>query len=124
MFFYTPDWTDGTVRRFVRRIGPELLAPLFALREADIIGRGKGEDPQAETRDLRGRIDKVMADDAALRVKDLAIGGQDVMRVLDIPPGRRVGEVLEQLLERVLDDPTLNTKETLEDLVRLGRAVV
>jgi len=33
MFFYTPDWTDGTVRRFVRRVGPETLDALFALRE-------------------------------------------------------------------------------------------
>jgi hypothetical protein len=118
MFFYTPDWTDGTVRRFVKRVGPELVPSLFALREADIASRGQGEDPQCETRDLRARIAKVATDDAALRVTDLAINGKDVMRVLGIPPSRRIGEVLEQLLEKVLDDPKFNDRETLEDLVR------
>jgi len=118
MFFYTPDWTDGTVRRFVKRVGPDLVPALFALREADVASRGQGEDPQCETHDLRERIAKVAAEDAALRVTDLAIDGKDVMRVLGIPPSRRVGEILEQLLERVLDDPKLNDRDTLEALVR------
>jgi hypothetical protein len=118
MFFYTPDWTDGTVRRFVKRVGPALVPPLFALREADVASRGQGEDPQCETRVLRDRIAQVATDDAALRVTDLAIDGKDVMRVLGIPPSRRIGEILEQLLEKVLDDPTLNQRETLEAVVR------
>ncbi len=118
MFYYTPDWTDGTVRRFVRRIGPGLVPLLFALREADIASRGQGEDREGETRELRARIAKVAAADAALRVTDLAIDGKDVMRVLSIPPGKKVGQILDNLLERVLDDPTLNQKETLERLAR------
>jgi hypothetical protein len=40
------------------------------------------------------------------------------MRVLGIPPSRRIGEILEQLLEKVLDDPKLNERETLEALAR------
>ena len=119
MFFYTSDWTDGTVRRFVKRVGPDLVPLLFALREADIASRGQGEDREAETRELRGRIAQVAAADAALRVSDLAIDGQDVMRILGIPPSRRVGEVLEGLLEQVLDDPGLNQRETLERLARV-----
>lgn len=118
MFFYTPDWTDGTVRRFVRRVGPDLVPLLFALREADIASRGQGEDREGETRELKARIAKVAAADAALRVTDLAIDGKDVMRVLGIPPSRRVGQILDELLERVLDDPTLNQRESLEQLVR------
>lgn len=118
MFFYTPDWTDGTIRRFVRRVGPEMVPLLFALREADIASRGQGEDREGETRELKARIAKVAADDAALRVTDLAIDGKDVMRLLGIPPSRRIGQILDELLERVLDDPTLNQKETLEKLVR------
>jgi tRNA nucleotidyltransferase (CCA-adding enzyme) len=118
MFFYTPEWSDGTVRRFVKRVGPDLVPSLFSLREADVASRGRGEDPQCETRDLRERISKVAAEDAVLRVTDLAIDGKDVMRVLNISPSRRVGEVLDQLLENVLDDPKLNQRETLEALVR------
>jgi poly(A) polymerase/tRNA nucleotidyltransferase (CCA-adding enzyme) len=118
MFFYTSDWSDGTVRRFVKRVGLEMVPLLFALREADIASRGQGEDRESETRELRARIAKVAADDAVLRVTDLAIDGKDVMRILGIPPSRRVGEVLEALLEKVLDEPELNQREILERLVR------
>lgn len=118
MFFYTPDWTDGTVRRFVRRVGPDVLPGLFALREGDIIGRGREEDPESELGELRRRIAAVSAEDAAMRVSDLALDGRDVMRLLGIAPSRRIGTLLERLLERVLDDPTLNTAERLEPLLR------
>ena len=118
MFFYTPDWTDGTVRRFVRRVGPEILPALFALREGDILGRGRDEDPEGELGELRRRIAAVNAADAATRVGDLAIDGRDVMRILGRGPGREIGVLLERLLERVLDEPSLNTPENLERLLK------
>jgi tRNA nucleotidyltransferase (CCA-adding enzyme) len=117
MFFYTPDWSDGTVRRFVRRVGNEVLPALFALREGDIAGRGFGEDPDVELGELRRRIGEVATADAALRITDLAIDGKDVMRILDVRPGRIIGVVLERLLERVLDDPSLNDAAQLSALV-------
>ncbi|HEY8927054.1 MAG TPA: HD domain-containing protein [Polyangia bacterium] len=117
MFFYTPDWTDGTVRRFVRKVGAELVPALFALREGDIAGRGFDEDPDRELGELRRRIAAVAAEDAAMGVGDLAIDGRDVMRILGIPPSRRIGELLEQLLERVLDQPALNNPAELERLL-------
>jgi tRNA nucleotidyltransferase (CCA-adding enzyme) len=119
MFFYKPEWTDGTVRRFVKRVGPGALGALFALREGDVLGRGFGEDPERELGELRRRIADVAASDAALRVTDLAINGQDVMRVLGVPPGREIGVILERLLELVLDDPSLNTREKLEALLSI-----
>jgi len=118
MFFYTPDWTDGTVRRFVRRVGPEVLPALFALREGDVSGRGYDEDPETELGELRRRIAAVSAEDSVMRVGDLAIDGRDVMRILGRGPGREVGILLEGLLERVLDDPSLNTPALLEKLLR------
>jgi tRNA nucleotidyltransferase (CCA-adding enzyme) len=117
MFFYTPDWSDGTIRRFVRRVGVDELPALLALREADVAGRGFGEDPSKETVELRRRVAEVASADAALTVKDLAIDGRDVMQLLAVPPGRVIGTVLEALLERVLDDPGLNSREVLSGLV-------
>ncbi|HVU52424.1 MAG TPA: HD domain-containing protein [Polyangia bacterium] len=113
MFYYAPEWTDGTVRRFVRRVGGDTLEALFALREGDVVGRGFGEDPERELGELRRRIAAVATADAALHVTDLAIDGEDVMRVLGIPPGREIREILERLLELVLDDPSLNDRDKL-----------
>ncbi|MBV6522712.1 MAG: CCA-adding enzyme [Gemmatimonadaceae bacterium] len=50
-------------------------------------------------------------------IADLAIDGDDLMRS-GIPPGRRVGEILRGLLDLVLEDPTLNTRERLVQLAR------
>ena len=114
MFFYMADWSDGTIRRFVRRVGGrDGLGDLFALREGDVKGRGFGEDPDEELAELRSRIAVVADADAALKVTDLKIDGKDVMRILGIAPGREIGVILERLLERVLDDPSLNDREKL-----------
>lgn len=48
---------------------------------------------------------------------DLAVNGRDLLEA-GVSPGPAVGEVLERLLERVLDDPTLNRKDTLLTLAR------
>ncbi|HZS36106.1 MAG TPA: HD domain-containing protein [Polyangia bacterium] len=117
MFWYAPEWSDGTVRRFISRVGAESLDDLFALREGDVRARGRGEEPSVEIGELKTRIAEQIAQAAALKVSDLAIGGADVMRLLGCRPGPIVGEVLRRLLERVLDDASLNTYERLEALV-------
>ena len=48
---------------------------------------------------------------------DLAIDGNDLI-ALGVPRGPRLGEVLDQLLDRVLDDPSLNTREQLSALAK------
>jgi tRNA nucleotidyltransferase (CCA-adding enzyme) len=122
MFFYAPEWTDGTVRRFVRRVGTDTLDALFALREGDVVGRGFGEDPEEELGELRRRIATVAASDAALHVTDLAIGGKEVMSALGIPPSREIGQILERLLELVLDDASLNERDKLLALLPTVRS--
>jgi tRNA nucleotidyltransferase (CCA-adding enzyme) len=117
MFWYSPEWSDATVRRFVQRVGVGLLPDLFALREGDVIGRGRGEDPERELGELRGRIDKVLAEKQALSIGDLALRGQDVMEALGVKGGRVVGDTLKALLERVVEDPALNTREGLLALI-------
>jgi tRNA nucleotidyltransferase (CCA-adding enzyme) len=113
MYYYTGDWTPQAVRRFLKRVGPEHVDEIFALRAADIVGFGRGDDPEDEIAPLRARVDQTLREAAALKVSDLVIGGGEVMQVLGLPPGPLVGKVLARLLERVLDDPQLNTREAL-----------
>ncbi|RME26239.1 MAG: HD domain-containing protein, partial [Deltaproteobacteria bacterium] len=118
MFHYEPGWTDGAVRRLVRRIGAENLDDMWCLRRADAHGRGLGLKQALDNlKQLQRRVAAVMQQDAALKVTDLAVDGRDVMQVLDCPPGPRVGRVLERLLEFVIDDPSLNTREKLLGLI-------
>ena len=48
-----------------------------------------------------------------MEVKDMAVKGEDVMKVLNIPPGKRVGEVLNKLFEEVMEDTSKNEREYL-----------
>jgi putative nucleotidyltransferase with HDIG domain len=111
MFHYTPDWTDGAVRRFINRVGTDAIADLFDLRLADqkaIHGQTHFENLV----EFQNRIDKVLQQSTALTTKDLAINGEDLFR-LGIPKGPIMGVILKQLLETVLDDPTENEFEKL-----------
>jgi tRNA nucleotidyltransferase (CCA-adding enzyme) len=113
VFRYEPEWSDAGVRRFLRRVGPQNLEDLFAVHEADVGGKGMPSDSLEVLSALRARIEKIGAKEAALTTKALAVDGRDVMEVLQIPPSRRVGEVLESLLEVVLESPEENDRERL-----------
>jgi len=118
MFNYSSDWSDAAVRRFIRRIGGvENVKDLFALRQSD----AKGMEREIESgylAEIQKRIDKIIEEENALDISDLKVDGNDVMQVLKIPAGPMVGRVLHFLLEKVLDDPRLNERETLLGLIK------
>jgi tRNA nucleotidyltransferase (CCA-adding enzyme) len=118
MFFYTPEWSDATVRRFMRRVGLEHLNALFALRDADDLAHGTGFTSRPDLDALEARIEGIRARSEALQVEDLALDGRDVMEALGLMPGPRVGRVLRRLLERVLEEPGLNERSRLLDICR------
>lgn len=111
---YLPEWTDSTCRRVIARVTPPELPALWALRRADLQARGRAVEEGLENQAaLEERFARILAGSTALRVRDLALSGQEVMRALHIQPGPRVGQALAWLLDRVLDDPSLNTPEGL-----------
>lgn len=118
MFHYTPTWTKGAVRRFIRNVGPEYLTPLFALRQADRLGNGKRDATCDEIEIFKDKITEIFQEQSALSLKDLKIGGRDLMEKLGLAPGPILGRILHHLLEKVLDEPELNEAETLLTLAR------
>ncbi|MDH5671695.1 MAG: HD domain-containing protein [Myxococcales bacterium] len=120
---YTPQWSAAAVRRFIKRVTPERIDDLLALARADALAKGRdvGEELQ-QLEELAERVQQELAAGAVLGTRDLAISGRDVMQRLGIPPGRRIGEILEILLQQVLDEPALNQRERLLGAVdALGR---
>ena len=115
MFAYTSGWTDAAVRRFVRRVGLDLIPDLFALRAADDVASGVDEPPSG-WKELRERVAAVAGD--PLEAQQLAVTGDDLVTQLGIPPGPAIGRLLAALLEAVLEDPTLNSREQLLTLAR------
>jgi len=123
MFDYRTEWTDAAVRRFIRSVGVDQIADLFDLRIADNIGNGTKTGFPHYLEELRARVDAILEAQEALTVRDLAIDGNDVMKAMGMPPGPRVGRILDRLLEEVLEDPALNRREILLERVRAGFSV-
>ncbi len=108
--------SDAAVRRWVRRVGEENVWDLYRLHTADWLGnRNRGHE--GPLREYFDRVRGVLAAGSALAVEDLAIGGEDLI-ALGLTPGPLFGEILSTALERVVEDPALNTREALLSLVR------
>ena len=113
MFWYQTEWSGSAVRRFVRKVGLENIPDLFELRRADNIGSGARSPRMYALEDLWTRVQDEIHRSTAFSPRDLAIDGTDVMAELGLTPGPAVGRVIAALFERVLDDPDLNTRESL-----------
>ncbi len=118
MFNYQEEWTDAAVRRLVARVGEESIQDLIALRRADQIGMCRENAavfPQGLS-EFANRVQAVLGSDRALTVSRLAVNGTDLMQRLGLAPGPKVGIILQELLESVLEDPSLNQKEKLLEI--------
>ncbi|HEY7728535.1 MAG TPA: HD domain-containing protein [Candidatus Eisenbacteria bacterium] len=120
MFDYRREWTDAAVRRFLRKVGVEHVADLFDLRIADNLGNGLKTGFPHYLGELADRVAEILRRQEALTVRDLAVDGHDVMRVLGVAAGPRVGRILDRLLEEVLEDPSRNDRERLLGRLRAG----
>lgn len=102
--------TDATLRRFIKRVGKENLKDMLDLRIGDRLGGG-AQETSWRLRLFMSRLEEVQKQ--PFTVSDLKIDGHDVMRVLKINPGRRVGEILNKLFDAVILQKIKNERETL-----------
>ncbi len=119
MYQFRPTWTDAAVRRFLRRVGLDLVDDLLLLREADDVGSGVLDSPDVAI--LRARTEAQRRARPPLGLGDLAVNGEDVMREAGLAPGPWVGDLLERLLASVVNDPRRNRREVLLGDVRRWR---
>lgn len=118
MFHYDPKMTDAAIRRFIRRVGLENIHDMIALRIGDRIGSGSKTTSWRLT-ELQKRIGEQLYE--PLSLKDMVVDGSDVMRILNIKPSRKIGEILNTLFEEIIDDSSRNNKEYLEKrILELG----
>ncbi|MFH1937968.1 MAG: HDIG domain-containing metalloprotein [Patescibacteria group bacterium] len=112
MFVYGVDEvTEAGIRRLLRRVGLENINDLINLRVADRLGSGVPKAIPYKLRHLKYLIEKVSKD--PISAKMLKIDGNDLMKLLKIKPGPRLGLLIEALLAEVLENPKLNTKTKL-----------
>jgi tRNA nucleotidyltransferase (CCA-adding enzyme) len=119
LFHYSEAWSDAAVRRWIRRVGSDRLSDLYRLNQADVRAKGRDFEPDlVALAGLEAHVARVLAEGTALSTRDLRVNGHDLMRELDVKPGRIVGEVLEHLLDLVTAEPSLNERTLLLEKAR------
>jgi poly(A) polymerase len=111
-FGYTEGaWTDSAVRRYVRDAGP-LLERLHILTRADVTTRNRRKADRLGFAydDLETRIAEIAEAEGLAAVRP-GLDGEDIMRILEIKPGREVGEAYRFLLDLRLDEGPLGADE-------------
>lgn len=109
-----PPLTERTVRRLASRIGPEWMEALAKVKKADVLGQSmyRRQEKLAYVDQLIGIYRSLAARQQCMKRSDLAINGRDLI-AMGMQQGRELGDMLDTLFERVLDEPELNTREKL-----------
>lgn len=124
--FGSPDEVNQkTIRRWASKLGPELFQKMLMIQKADIAAQSDyhKEEKEKILADTKKIFEQVMKEKDCLTIKELAVNGSDLIAA-GIPQGKEVGELLNHLLEQVLEQPELNTKDTLMRLVEEKRKYV
>lgn len=105
---------SSTIKKIITRVGEDNLADLFNLQESDI----KASAPPFDFSGidyLKKKSHQILEQRQPLCIKDIAINGSDLIK-LGLQPGKAIGEILQHLLEKVLEQPELNNKELLKEM--------
>lgn len=107
--------TDKAIRRFIVRVGQKNIKDMLALRVGDRLGGGARETSW-RLEEFKKRLVEVQKQPFAIR--DLKISGHDVMKAINIKPGREVGKILKNLFDLVVNSKIKNTKGELLDYLK------
>ena len=102
------------VRKAMNKIGEELFPFYLEVREADIMAQSEymREEKLQNVREMEACYREILEKKECVSLKTLAISGSDLIAD-GMQPGKEIGFVLNTLLEKVIEQPELNTKETL-----------
>src|SRR5690606_22444313 len=111
---------EGELRRVVARIGRLRVSTIFRLLAARCAAQARQSNGRAGSRGGRSPIHSLyrealriaFREGGPLEMAGLAVDGADLGKA-GVPPGPQIGRTLARLLEDVLDDPRLNTREAL-----------
>lgn len=107
------------IKKLLDEMGEELFDKLMSLQIAD----AKAQNPAklapklVQVEEVKALKQSIVEQNECYSLKNLALNGGDLIK-LGIPKGKRVGEMLDKLLEYVMKDASKNTKEELTDYIK------
>ena len=105
------------VRRAMNKIGEELFPYYLEVRTADTLAQSEylREEKLQNIHDMEVCYHEILEKKECVSLKSLAVTGSDLIAA-GMKPGKEIGFVLNELLERVIENPELNTKEKLLEI--------
>lgn len=103
-----------SIRKAVAKIGRDYIPMLFLVQFSDILAQNPVTFEEKLQKVYRAieRFEEVIASKAALELKELAIGGRELI-ALGIKPGPGIGKMLDTLFQEVLEMPEHNNEAYL-----------
>jgi tRNA nucleotidyltransferase (CCA-adding enzyme) len=113
------EWSAIDIRRLAARVGETVLDQLLVFTVANRKARASDEtESLARVSSLKQRVEEVLAERPPLRPNQLALGGDDIMKLLAVGPSPIVGEATRFLMDAVLEEPNANTHTELARRLR------
>lgn len=109
------DLNTKSIKKLINGVGENNVCDLIDLMIADRKGCAKEYQSYDDILELKNKITKIINEKQPLSVKDLDVNGYDLMNIG--LKGKEIGEMLDILLESVLENPKINNKETLLQIV-------
>ena len=110
--------TKASVKRLLNKLGEQQLRRLISLRIADIWGHKYNGDNFNKITRFNQVLEEVLEEESCFKLKDLAVNGND-LKIIGIPEGKIIGEILNELLLLVIDCEVLNEKEKLLEMAQM-----
>lgn len=121
VYYHDASFVKGKkyVKRWLNKIGELQFRRLLAVRRADIMGQSDKyeQDRLKNLLFIESLIKEIIADEDCFTVKDLSVGGKDLIS-LGYRPGCQIGEALKKLLELVINEEVRNKKDELLELAK------
>jgi tRNA nucleotidyltransferase (CCA-adding enzyme) len=110
---------EKSVRKAIAAVGVDLFEDWLQVRQADIEAQNpeKASERIVKLNAVKAAYHKIIAEKQCLTLKDLTVKGKDLMD-MGFPQGKKLGEVLQLLLDAVLEQPELNQREKLLEIAR------
>lgn len=121
VYYHDASFAKGKkyVKRWLNKIGEIQFCRLLTVRKADIMGQNIEYEKNrvGELQEIEKLIVEVIADNECFSLKDLSVGGKELISI-GYKPGRQIGIVLTKLLELVIEEEAENDKEILLALAK------
>lgn len=110
--------TKYEVKKLLNDVGKNNISLLFKLQRADINSLDNPKIFLEKVSYTEKLANQILENNEPLAIKDLDITGEDLISNLELKPGKIIGDILNYILDRVLENPNLNSKDILLELAK------